>query len=182
MDKARIYRPPGVLSIDPGNKQSAFVMLGEGGLPVEIGLLSNDVVLNQLDYLFLCHPHSMLVIEMIACYGMPVGHEVFDTCVWIGRFKERWIELGGEVEFVYRKDVKMNLCHTMRAKDSNIRQALIDRYGGKGVAVGVKKSPGPLYGIKKDIWSALAVGLTYLDTRDGRVGETGDTSGREVEV
>lgn len=182
MDRLRIYRPPGVLAIDPGNKQSAFVMIGEGEIPRDIGLVGNDMVLSQLDYLFLCHPNTPLVIEMIACYGMPVGAEVFDTCVWIGRFKERWLMLGGEVEFVYRKDVKMNLCHNMRAKDANIRQALIDRYGGKETAVGVKKSPGPLYGIKKDIWSALAVGLTYLDTRDGRTGEASDTSGREVEV
>nr|DAF28833.1 MAG TPA: hypothetical protein [Caudoviricetes sp.] len=75
-----------------------------------------------------------IVIEMIASYGMPVGKEVFDTCVWIGRFAEA---SGMTTNYIYRKDEKMNICHSMRAKDSNIRQALIDRFG----VVGTKKNP-----------------------------------------
>lgn len=75
-----------------------------------------------------------MVIEMIASYGMPVGKEVFDTCVWIGRFAET---SGMPTNYIYRKDEKMNICHSMRAKDSNIRQALIDRFG----VVGTKKNP-----------------------------------------
>lgn len=78
-----------------------------------------------------------LVIEMIASYGMPVGKEVFDTCVWIGRFKQIAIMRNIKVEYIYRKDEKMNICHSMKAKDSNIRQALIDRFG----EVGTKKNP-----------------------------------------
>lgn len=96
---------------------------------------------------------------MIASYGMAVGKEVFDTCVWIGRFIELASLQAIEVEYIYRKDEKMNLCHSMKAKDSNIRQALIDRFG----VVGTKKKPGWFYGFKKDIWSAYAVGVTYLD-------------------
>lgn len=92
---------------------------------------------------------------MIASYGMPVGKEVFDTCVWIGRF----IENSTGYSYVYRKDEKMNLCHSMKAKDSNIRQALIDRFG----VVGTKKNPGWFYGFKADVWQAYAVGVTYLD-------------------
>jgi hypothetical protein len=49
----------------------------------------------------------------------------------------------------------------VRATDANIRASLIDRYGpGKDSAIGSKRSPGPLYGLKGDEWSALAVALT----------------------
>lgn len=81
--------------------------------------------------------YDKVIIEMVASYGMPVGKEVFDTCVWIGRFKQRALSEGKEVEYIYRKDEKMNICHSMKAKDSNIRQALIDRFG----VVGTKKNP-----------------------------------------
>ena len=74
---------------------------------------------------------------MVASYGMPVGKEVFDTCVWIGIYVQQAHELGKSTEFIYRKDEKMNICHSMKAKDSNIRQALIDRFG----QVGTKKNP-----------------------------------------
>lgn len=99
-----------------------------------------------------------IVIEMIASYGMPVGKEVFETCVWIGKFAEA---SGMKENYIYRKDEKMNLCHSMKAKDSNIRQALIDRFG----IVGTKKNPGWFYGFKADIWQAYAVGITYLDIK-----------------
>ncbi|HBC95047.1 MAG TPA: hypothetical protein DCZ10_19680, partial [Pelotomaculum sp.] len=65
-----------------------------------------------------------------------------------------------QMERVYRKDEKINLCGSMRAKDGNIRQALIDRFG----IVGTKKSPGWFYGVSKDVWAAIAVGVTYYDT------------------
>ena len=185
MCSVQLHRPPGcVIAIDPGNKDSAFVVL-ENGVPVDIGLHDNEFVLALLDYLKLVWPDATLVIEMIACYGMPVGSEVFDTCVWIGRFTERWTSEvpPAVVEYVFRKDVKMNLCQNMRAKDANIRQALIDRFGGKEAGVGNKKDPGPLHGVKKDIWSALAVGLTYIDGKDnGRCGEETHPVGRKSEV
>jgi len=160
-----------IVAIDPGNKMSAFAVMLDGD-PVDIGINDNEYVVDYLHYIKLKWPEVDLAIEMIACYGMPVGSEVFDTCLWIGRFSERWesIQPATDVHYVFRKDVKMNLCNNMRAKDSNIRQSLIDRYGGKEGGVGNKKSPGPLYGVKKDIWSAIAVGITYMDTRDGRLG------------
>jgi len=57
---------------------------------------------------------------------------------------------------VYRKEVKIYLCGSMKAKDPNIRQALIDRLGDPGT----KKNPGPTYGVKSHAWSALAVAVT----------------------
>ena len=65
------------------------------------------------------------------------------------------------VALVYRRDVKLFHCQTVRANDANIRAAIIDRFGpGKEKAIGKKSAPGPLYGIKGDEWSALAVALT----------------------
>jgi hypothetical protein len=91
---------------------------------------------------------------------MPVGKEVFETCVWIGRFQEALIKNNAQnIQLVTRKEVKMNLCGSMKAKDSNIRQALIDRFG----VVGTKKAPGWFYGVSKDVWSAIAVSVTYYD-------------------
>lgn len=104
-----------------------------------------------------------LAIEMIASYGMPVGKEVFETCVWIGRFIQSWGD-STPVKLVYRKDVKMRLCGSMKAKDANIRQALIDLFpatgGGKTPQIGTKSKPGPLYGVSTHIWPALAVAVT----------------------
>lgn len=74
---------------------------------------------------------------MVASYGMAVGKTVFDTCVWIGRFTELAKLQNIEVEYIYRKEEKINLCKSMKAKDSNIRQSLIDRFG----EVGTKKNP-----------------------------------------
>ena len=59
----------------------------------------------------------------------------------------------------------MFLCGTPRAKDTNIRQRVIDIFpatgGGKTPQIGTKKEPGPLYGVTSHCISALAVGLTY---------------------
>jgi hypothetical protein len=64
-----------------------------------------------------------------------------------------------------RKDVKLHLCGSPRAKDANIRQALLDRYGGKEKAIGSKHQRGPLYGIRSHLWAALAVAVTYQETK-----------------
>ena len=92
---------------------------------------------------------------MIASYGMAVGREVFETCVWIGRFKQAF-RAPEMVRLVYRKDVKMHICGTPRAKDANIRQALIDILGPQGS----KKAPGPTYGVASHAWAALGVAVT----------------------
>lgn len=145
-----------ILAVDPGTTQSALVLF-EDGMPVGARLIPNAEALEEIRGT----GYDRLVVEMIASYGMAVGAEVFQTCVWIGRFVQACER---PFEFVYRKDVKIHLCGSMKAKDANIRQALIDRFGPtKEAAVGTKKAPGPLYSIRADLWQALAVGVTYLD-------------------
>lgn len=147
-----------ILAIDPGNIKSAYCLIDTNTYkPSSFGKQDNNWLLgfmNTQGALF-----DKVIIEMIASYGMPVGKEVFDTCVWIGRFKQIAESQDLEVEYIYRKDEKINICNSMKAKDSNIRQALIDRFG----EVGTKKNPGWFYGFKADIWQAYAVGVTYLD-------------------
>jgi hypothetical protein len=149
-----------ILAIDPGNTLSAFVLY-DGGKLHDFGKVENDVLLDRLEHYRVATDE--LAIEMVACYGMAVGAEVFDTCVWIGRYVQAWCAFGGRVSRVYRKDVKLHLCGQTRAKDGNVRQALIDKYGGRA-AIGRKASPGPLLGVAGDVWSALAVAVTYTET------------------
>ena len=152
-----------LLAIDPGNVQSAYVVM-DGNRIVEKGLEPNRAVLRKLRHTTL-DEDTPLAIEMIASYGMAVGQTVFETVFWIGRFWEAYGSRARQCTKVYRKDVKMYLCNSMRAKDSNIRQAILDRYepsgGGKVPQVGTKSSPGPLYGVSKDVWAALGVAITY---------------------
>ena len=144
-----------IFAIDPGNAKSAWVVLDKQLHPETFGILPNNELLTVLA---LTADGMDFVIEMVASYGMPVGAEVFDTCVWIGRF---W-EAAGNAKSrsrIYRMEEKINLCHDSRAKDGNIRKALIDRFG----PVGTKKAPGWFYGVSKDVWAAVAVGVTWAD-------------------
>ena len=147
-----------ILGIDPGPVDSAYSVLDKNLKPVEFGIMNNDKMLDIINSINAKgNPDKIdLAIEMVASYGMPVGKEVFETVFWIGRFWERFY---GKKTKVYRKEVKMNLCHSMKAKDGNVRQALIDRFG----PVGVKANKGWFYGVSKDVWSAIAVGTTYHD-------------------
>ena len=151
-----------ILSIDPGTTQSAFV-IWNNGLINEKGIVENSILLHMIESMSVM---NVVLIEMVASYGMPVGATIFETCVWIGRFMQKTLDRGFEVELIFRKDVKMHHCHTNRAKDSNIRAALIDKYGSPGT----KKYPTPIYNdgiikMKKDIWSAFAILAFWIETR-----------------
>jgi hypothetical protein len=127
-----------------------------------------------------------LVIEMLRAQGMPEKNETFLAAFEAGRFAQLW---GSQWTFVFRGDAKMAICGSMRAKDTNIRAALIDLWGGEAEAIGGKKCPrchgkkvtgkkqllckacdgsgwlvpaGPLYGMAADTWAALAVAVTWV--------------------
>lgn len=98
---------------------------------------------------------DQVACEWVECFGMAVGKEVFQTVYNIGL-------LAGcmrDMRLIPRRDVKLNLCRSSRAKDGNVRQALIDRLG----PVGTKKAPGPCYGVSGHAWAALAVAVTAFD-------------------
>lgn len=148
-----------ILSIDPGNEFSGYCIIdSETYKPLEFGKIEN----NELLEIIKTKQYDNSAIEMIASYGMSVGKSVFDTCVWIGRFIQA---LNVPYKYIYRRDEKMEICGSMRAKDTNIRHALIDRFAkhdfnsGKGT----KANPDWFYGFKADVWSAYAIAVTYID-------------------
>lgn len=152
-----------ILAIDPGNELSAFVLYDERRrMVIEKGKQPNMAI----RYMVRNSRADQMAIEMIASYGMPVGREVFETCLWIGRFIELWPP-GPPPALVYRRDVKLHLCGSSKAKDGNVRAALIDRWGGKHAAIGTKKAPGPLHGFAGDYWQALAVAVTFCERSGG---------------
>jgi hypothetical protein len=152
-----------VLAIDPGPTHSAILGLDTttGRVLPDFGYMENGDVVDVLRGLARSDLTGCIVIEKIEGMGMAVGAETFETVYWSGRFAEAARPL--TVERVTRRAVKLHLCGSMRAKDANVRQALIDRYGG-ATAKGTKKKPGPLYGVSGDVWSALAVAVTYADS------------------
>ena len=149
-----------ITGIDPGDRQSAIVTIDGRGEVLRHAILPNKDMMTEIT----AGMSGVIAIEMIASYGMPVGKTVFETCVFVGRMVQALGVMMYETRVIYRKDVKMHLCNSMRAKDGNIRQALIDRYpatgGGKNPVIGTKKEPGALYGISKDEWAALGVAIT----------------------
>lgn len=158
-----------ILAIDPGNEKSAFVLLEDDLRPVWHGKVPNAQMISEII------PEAehgrkdiILALEMVASYGMLVGREVFDTCFFSGMFWQKSQAMRRCI--VYRMDEKLNLCHDSRAKDANIRQALIDRFapGVPNSGKGTKKNPGWFYGFSADVWQAYAVGVTCADMMAGR--------------
>lgn len=149
-----------ILAIDPGNIESAYVVLNKEYKPLKFEKIDNYAMLEVIKQDYEC---DTVVIEKIASYGMSVGQTVFDTCIWIGRFTQLAYENNKSVEYVFRAEEKMDICHSMKANDTTIRQALKDRFG----EVGTKKNPGFFYGFKKDIWAAMSTGVVYLDKKKG---------------
>ena len=151
-----------ILAVDPGNTQSAWARIDPiGRRPVDFGKAPNPEVRPLV-----AEAHTRgwaTVIEMVASYGKPVGADVFETCVEIGRF----VELAPAARLVYRHEVKLHHCHaTAGVTDAVIKQALIDRFasGVRNHGKGTKTQPGWFYGFHKDIWQAYALAIYIADT------------------
>lgn len=143
-----------IFAIDPGPIQSAYVFWDSGKkIILAKGIVKNEDLMTIIwDTNF-----DQLVLEMVQSFGMSVGKEIFETVFWIGRFFQT---AKGAANRIYRKEVKSYLCGSMKAKDGNIRQALIELIGPQGT----KKAKGPTYGVKADEWQALGVAITFTAT------------------
>lgn len=149
-----------IIGIDPGPTESAYTILNDDGTVNKSQKIDNFSLLQMLGEYGIAGEH--ICIEMIASYGMAVGKEVFETCVWIGRFMQRYNEWSCiKPQRVTRKEIANHVCGSPRANDSNVRQAMLDRYGEKGT----RSNPGPLFGFKADMFASLAVSTYAFDNQ-----------------
>lgn len=169
-----------LLAIDPGNIESGYVLVEyEGGRVRKIldaGKVGNSLLMYKTGDMIRQGETNQIVIELIESFGMPVGREVFQTCIWIGRFIQHARDNSDaqifssteresvKISYITRREEKLTICGSVKAKDSNIRQALIDKYAefdwknGKGT----KAKPDFFYGFKADMWAAFAVAHTFI--------------------
>jgi hypothetical protein len=153
-----------IIGIDPGPTTTAMVWIGldmksnkwrvtskwEGSTEDAIDIVGA----NHADMAGEC------AIERVASMGMAVGEDVFETVHQSGRMFEAFKQTQKrEMHRLKRAQIKMHLCGSMRAKDANIRQALVDKLGPQGT----KKAPGPTYGVSGHKWAALAVAVAFAE-------------------
>ncbi len=154
-----------VFAIDPGNVESAYALIDDDTRrPLKIGKVDNITLRYDLPIILQDADH--VALEMVASYGMPVGADVFETCVWIGRFFEVSCRSRGALpDLVFRNAVKVHHCHSGKAKDSNVIQALVDRFapGVRNKGKGTKAEPGWFFGFHDDIWQAYALAVYVAD-------------------
>lgn len=157
-----------ILAIDPGSTESGWCVIdAETRQPLHHGKHGNEMLTGLVRNGSSIGDPDTLVIEMIASYGMAVGKEVFETCVWIGRFLEAaednpWLFRRSRE---FRREVKLHHCMSAKAKDTNIRQALVDRFapGEPNHGKGTKAEPGWFHGFAADVWAAYALAVMVAD-------------------
>lgn len=156
---------PFILGIDPANENSAYCLVAPDLKPIEFDKMPNTEMIERCLKILGGMPEAtpiVIVIEGIENFGNPAGKSLFETAEFIG-YCRRTFEGLAEVHKVYRHEEKMTICHSPRANDATIKQALVDRFApntsnhGKGT----KKKPGFFYGFKADVWQAFAICCTY---------------------
>ena len=152
-----------IFAIDPGTEKSGFVLFESNTKSIiESGIVENEELLHRSTWA----DADIMAVESVKSYGMAVGDTTFETVIWIGRFIQYAVSNGIEYVKLYKKvDINPTLCFSNKAKDANIRQAIMDMFeptgGGKTPQIGTKAQPGPLYGVSSHAISALAVALAY---------------------
>ena len=156
-----------ILSLDVGTVESGYCLVDTDTYkPIKFGKILNEDLLKIVKE----EEYETLVYEEFQSYGMPVGQTTIASITWNGRYIQSALDRNKRVEPIFRKEEKMCLCGTMKAKDSNIRQALIDRFAqfdfknGKGT----KAKKDFFYGFAKDSWSAFCIATVYLDKESGK--------------
>ncbi len=155
-----------ILAIDPGTMHSGYVIYDREAHQV----LESNAARENFDLLHYMNvaefTYDVVAVERFAAMGMAIGESSIATIMFTGRLLEAADMLGVATAAIKRAEVKLHLCGSARAKDKNVAAAVWDRFGGdRKTAKGTKKAPGPCYGVSGHAVQALAVAITYEETR-----------------
>lgn len=172
---ASIYaqdKMPVILAVDPGPVRHGWAIVRQDGAvfgagvchaeSLEMWAASSVAPLDEsLRFALWCAPPvTAMVIEAPVPLGKSMPLAAVQTAYMAGR-----LEASSDLpcHLMTRAAVKSYCLGSPSGSDAQTRQAIIDAYGGKEAAIGTKKTPGPLHGIAKDGWQALALALSYID-------------------
>lgn len=137
-----------ILGIDPGPRSSGVVAWEEGAVVWAQQAMPNEEVREEIK-----KGWDLVCLERIRAAYAHIGVSTVDTIWESARFYQLAIEWGISVWCASPDQVRQTVAGTTRARDSGVRQALLDLIGPQGV----KRDPGPTYGVSKHAWRALAV-------------------------
>ena len=146
-----------ILGIDPGPTSSAAVFWDTKPEEVKASWTEeNDEFRKKLIAVSDTDPPGICVIEGITFYGKVLNSSTYETLMFIGQLREIFY---GYYKIVYFPDIAYHFCGSRRGvKSSNINAVLLSRY-----KKGIKKQPGPLYGVKGHEMSALAAAIYWWE-------------------
>lgn len=168
-----------ILGIDPSNDKASYVLWDTNRGIQQYAhnedkdkfkhrhCISDEDMCLTIETLMMLRAVDLIAIETIESRGMLIGKTTLDTMFNVGRFfqviedvnKHSFTDHGLKTVpsmLIQRREEKLLLCGSMKAKDSNIAQYLKDTYGQPGT----KKDPGYTYGIAADNWQAFGVAVT----------------------
>lgn len=161
-----------VLGLDPGSSASALVVWDADRLRVRQKWklpnadLARLLVSFEIEDAIGRDADTTLVIESTSAYTVPGGRQgrfmpqqLLETVEWSGYFRRCWHQVGGTVERLDRRKVKLHLLGRASGTDAHVRAALLELVGPQGT----KKAPGPTFGMRADLWAALAVAYVWQD-------------------
>jgi len=163
-----------ILAIDPGQFHSGVLTLSDGVVREVSHEYDNRALVRAI-----VNRNVKVVIEDFTPQGQMTGHSVVDTCKWVGRFQQHFLDAGYDTTVMLRAEVLDLLVpglHQIESewraekkaaqsrgekppakpnRDKHLWHAILEMHGGESAA----KKGGPLYGVKSHARSALALAL-----------------------
>lgn len=155
-----LKRSRNLLLVDPGSTHSGVCFMEDGVMKTAYKA-ANYVVEDHINRAF--DQNSIFVIE--GMMGRMGGKHIYQTCYQIGRFLKLAEQRGFICLMVYRPEVKTYWLKGKKGGDKEVRNALVEYYGGYTqvpTKKGSKKAfklvvPKELATVTADAWSALAI-------------------------